>query len=80
MRPADWPGVLDKLMKPGGGHSGPRTEFKSRVEAAVLTLAEAFQGDPADPADVVWRAFPMLNRPRCHDLGQQLIRARKAFL
>jgi hypothetical protein len=67
-------------MKDAVGGAHPRTSFKPRVEAAVVTLARAFEGEPEEPEDVVWRAFPMLDPQHRAALAQRLVEARAAYL
>jgi hypothetical protein len=79
---ADWPAVLDRLMKPGtvtpdtSPDAHGRGSLRPAVDEAVAALAAAFaNGPPDDPATAVWRAFPKLDREHCETLAAQLVAA-----
>ena len=71
--PDHWPDVLARLLKDGGSGENKRTSFEPRVEAAIVALTEAYStGIPPDGADLVWCAFPMLDRAHCRELATLL--------
>jgi hypothetical protein len=70
--PEYWPEVLTKLLKDGTctNPGNTRASFAPRVDPAVTALTEAYDaGTPADGVDLVWRVFPMLDRPHCAELA-----------
>jgi hypothetical protein len=65
-RPADRPETQERILLRWG----------TRVHDAVAELANVFRDmPPADPARVVWRAFPLLDRDHCAQLATLLIAA-----
>jgi hypothetical protein len=86
--PNDWPEVLEALLKgrvpderdvDSDGNLKPKARYprgglRRLVDEATRTITAAFVDRiPADPANVVWRAFPRLDRANCARLAMRLI-------
>jgi hypothetical protein len=86
-RPADWPRVLEELLR-GRKHDEkdfdehgqlkararyPRASLLPWIDEATRVLTKAFaDGVPQNPADTVWRAFSKLDRASCVRLADRL--------
>jgi hypothetical protein len=88
IRSADWPEVLAALMKGRApderdlderGNLKPNVRYpkaglRRLVDDTARTLTAAFADQiPTNPAYVVWRAFPRLDRTNCARLAMRLI-------